>query len=134
MEFGDEALVLGGGAYGYADPGGQLIGGHGADDDAFGHEGVEDFIAVADVDEDEIGVAGDVFEAHFGELLLEIGAARVGEFAGFALVIEVLEASDGAGLGDGVGVEGLAGFLQDADDAFCSEAVADAEAGEALDF
>jgi hypothetical protein len=130
----DAALVLGHGADGDADPFGEFVGGHGADDDALLHHGFENGVAVADFDEDEVGVAGDVFEAHGGELVLEVGAAFVGDGFGFGLVIFVEEAGEGGGLGEGVGVEGLAGALEDFDEFGRAEAVTDAEAGEALDF
>ena len=127
-------LVLGHGADGDADPFGEFVGGHGADDDALLHHGFEDGVAVADFDEDEVRVAGDVFEAHGGELVLEVDAAFVGDGFGFGLVIFVEEAGEGGGLGEGVGVEGLAGALEDLDEFGRAEAVTDAEAGEALDF
>jgi len=85
-------LVLGHGADGDADPFGELVGGHGADDDALLHHGFEDGVAVADFDEDEVRVAGDVFEAHGGELVLKVDAAFVGDGLGFGLVIFVEEA------------------------------------------
>jgi hypothetical protein len=127
-------LVLGHGADGDADPFGEFVGGHGADDDALLHHGFEDGVAVTDFDEDEVGVAGDVFEAHGGELVLEVDAAFVGDGFGFGLVIFVEEAGEGGGLGEGVGVEGLASALEDLDEFGRAEAVTDAEAGEALDF
>ena len=130
----DAALVLGHGADGDADPFGEFVGGHGADDDALLHHGFEDGVAVADFDEDEVGVAGDVFEAHGGELVLEVDAAFVSDGFGFGLVVVIEEAGEGGGLGEGVGVEGLAGALEDFDEFGWAEAVADAEAGEALDF
>src|SRR3954466_13947390 len=86
-ELFEEAAVLLHGADGDADPFGEAVGVHIADDDAFAHEGLENGLAVADFDEDEIGVAGDVFEAEGAEFLLEEVAAYDGEVARFALVL-----------------------------------------------
>ena len=95
---------------------------------------MEDRLAAADADEDEVRVARDEFEIHRGELALHPLAALDGEVAGLALVFVVEDAGERAGLGDAVGVEGLAGLLQHVDEFGASEAVADAEVCEALDF
>src|SRR5206468_539429 len=98
------------------------------------HERLEDRLAAADADEDEVRVAGDELEAERGELVLHPCAALDGEVAGLALVLVVEDAGERAGLGDAVDVEGLAGLLQDIDEFLAREAVADAEIREALDF
>ena len=98
-----------------------------------GHHGFEDSIAIANFDEDEVRVAGDVVEAEIGELRLQVGAAFIGDGFGFILMLLVVEAGEGTSLSDGVDIEGLAGALQDVDQLFVGDAVADAGASETLD-
>ena len=39
-----------------------FVGGHGADDDAFGHHGLEDGVTITDFDENEVRVTWHVLE------------------------------------------------------------------------
>ena len=89
---------------------------------------------MSDFDHDEVGEGRDEFHFPFGEGVLQVVASGPGEQASFFLVVGVLEAGQGPGLGDGVDVEWLACFLEDGDDFLATEAVADAQGGQPLDF
>ena len=65
---------------------------------------------------------------------MEAISPSVGEGNGFTNVLWVGDGGEGGGLGGGGGIEGLAGFLENGGNGGVSESVADAEAGEALDF
>ena len=98
----DALLILRHGADADPHPFRQLVGGHGADDDALVHHGFEDGIAITDFDKHEVREARDVFEAHLAELRLQIATAFVSDALGFVLMLLVDQTCERASLGDGV--------------------------------
>src|SRR4051812_46127723 len=72
FEHGHAAGVFGAGADADADPLGEVVAGHGAGDDAAFLHFIADALAVADFDENEIGVGGNEFEVELAEFADEI--------------------------------------------------------------
>ncbi len=134
MEVFDERSVLLHRSHRNANPLGEFVAAHRADDEAAAEEGFENGVAIAHMHEHKIRGAGDKVQAHRSEFSLEVCTALVGEFASAAHVVIVGETSKSAGLGDAVCVERLAGFLKDLGDTGRREAIPDAKIGEALDF
>ncbi len=129
----EEAGILLWGADADADPGWELVAGHGAGDDTEVLEGLEDGLAVADVDEDEVSGGGDEFEMELAEAVLEEVEAGVVVLAGGEEVVGVVEGGEGSDLGQRVDVEGFADFFEGSDEVGAADGVAEAEAGEAID-
>ena len=85
------------------------------------------------MDKHEIGKTRHKFQAHPNKSGLQECPTLVRDGLRARLVFEVGETGQRPGLRDAVGVEGLAGFLQNVDHLRRGDAVADAQAGEALD-
>lgn len=120
------------GADGDADVFRETVGGHGAEDDALGQAFVEAIQAVANFDEDEVGVAGDVGDAAGLELLLEELSAGAVEGNGLLEVVGVVQGGGGGGLGNGGDVEGGAGAVEVRGNPGGGDGVPDAESGESV--
>ena len=130
----EEAGVVRGVAHGDAEVFGKGVNTDGANDDAAGLELGEDAAGVTNAEEDEVASAGDVFDAEGVEADSELAqpGGVYGDGAGEVGV--VIQRGEGGGLGDGSDVEGRAGTVEEVDEFSRPVAVADAQAGETVDF
>lgn len=76
---------------------GEVVFIHGAKDDSFGEAFVEACAAVADVDEDEIGLGGDVRDALGIQGGVELLAALADGFDGAGEVVRIVDGGLGGG-------------------------------------
>ena len=95
---------------------------------------MENGISVAHSNEDKISHARDKGKPHGGEFRLEIFASLIGEFTCAAHMGFIGQTSECAGLSDAIGIERLAGFLENFGDFCRGNSVSDAKVGQALDF
>ena len=132
---GEELVVFGGVAYGDADGVGTTHPGERANDDAFVEEIVgEGFGVRADLDEEEIGFAGDGIEAEASESIIEVLAFDAIHFGGTLDVFAIVERGECGGLADTGDVEGSAELVHFGDESGMADAVTDAEPRKAIDF
>ncbi len=132
---GEELGILGRIADRDADGFGKTHPGHGANDDAFVEKVVgKDFRVWTDVNEKEIGFAGNGIEAEAAEFVVEALAFDTVHIGGAQNVFAIVECGKGGGLTDAGDVEGSAELVHFGDEGGMTDAVADAQAGEAVDF
>ena len=130
----DEGLVLKHRADRNTDPFGQTVAAHRADDQTATQEGLENFFPVTHAEEDKVGVARHEFEIHLEKLRLEKIASLARDPPRLVHVRMIGHTRQGSCLSDPVGIEGLPRLLQHLDDFRRSQAVADAQIGQSLDF
>src|SRR5208283_5659316 len=122
-----------GAAYGDADGVGKTHPAERTNDDAFVEEIVgEGFGVRTDLDEKEIGFAGDGIQAEAAEFIVEAFAFDAVHCAGALDMIAIVEGSEGGGLANTGDVEGSAELVHFGDESGMTDAVADAESCEAI--
>ena len=133
-EGGEEFGVFGRVADRDADSFGKTHPGQRTNNDAFVEEFVaEGFGVRTEGDEEEIGFAGDGREAEFGEFVEKTAAFRTIGFDGAADVVDVIEGGKSGGLANAGDIERRAELIHLGDERGMTDAVADAESGEAVD-
>ncbi len=134
LQGAEATAVFAGKANGNAQPFGQSVIIHGTDNDAAGLQLGKDAAAIANAHENEVGRGGDELQRNFAEgLFKELQAVGI-VLTGLLHVGRVVQGGEAGGLGEGIDVEGLADFFEGGDEGGMSDAVAEAQTGEAVDF
>ena len=120
------------GSDGDADVLGKAVFIHGTEDDAFGEAFIEAGAAVADVDEDEIGLGGNVRDVVGIQGVVELAAAPAHGLDGAGEVFGVVDGGACGGLRGNGHVESAADAVEEVGDVGAGDGVADAEAGESV--
>jgi hypothetical protein len=130
-EFGVFVRIADGNAYGFR----KTHPGERANNDTFAEEIVgEGFGVEADLDEEEVGFAGDGIETEAVEFIVETLAFAAIHFGGTLDVFAIVEGGQSSSLPDTGDVEGSAELVHFGDECGMANAIADAESGETVDF
>ena len=127
------ALVFFGGAHRNADPLRQLVAAHRPHNDSKFLQLVENALAIADADQNEVGLGGNEFQSQLAKCAYE-GPQTPGVIpAGFLNMPGVIEGGQRAGLRDGIDVERLPNFFQVGNEVGVTDAITEPQPGQPVD-